>query len=131
MMISGHGITGVSSRHRHILAWREWQGGKIWELVAGLFSDERVDEVLAPLSLDAGAFDRAARGGMHTETLTFAMQTIALEGYALAQQGIRCILGAWIVFLCVARSGVTVTRLLCDPLPYKNVLKVPHAKNLG
>jgi hypothetical protein len=28
----------------------------------------------------------------------------------------------------IARS---VTRLLCDPLPYKNVLKVPHAKNLG
>jgi hypothetical protein len=27
--------------------------------------------------------------------------------------------------------GVAVTRLLCDPLPYKNVLKVPHAKNLG
>jgi hypothetical protein len=31
----------------------------------------------------------------------------------------------------IARSGVTATRLLCDPLPYKNVLKVPHAKNLG
>jgi hypothetical protein len=31
----------------------------------------------------------------------------------------------------IARSGVTVTWLLCDPLPYKNVLKVPHAKNLG
>jgi hypothetical protein len=31
----------------------------------------------------------------------------------------------------IARSGVTVTCLLCDPLPYKNVLKVPHAKNLG
>jgi hypothetical protein len=31
----------------------------------------------------------------------------------------------------MARSGVAVTRLLCDPLPYKNVLKVPHAKNLG
>jgi hypothetical protein len=28
----------------------------------------------------------------------------------------------------IARSGVTVTRLLCDPLPYKNVLMVPHAK---
>jgi hypothetical protein len=28
----------------------------------------------------------------------------------------------------IARSGVNVTRLLCDPLPYKNVLKVPHAK---
>jgi hypothetical protein len=31
----------------------------------------------------------------------------------------------------IARSGVTATRLLCDPLPHKNVLKVPHAKNLG
>jgi hypothetical protein len=88
----------LSSRRRHILAWREWQGGKIWELVAGLFSEKRVDEVLAPLSLDAGAFDRAARGGMYTETLTFAMQTIALEVYSLAQQGIWCILGAWLSF---------------------------------
>jgi hypothetical protein len=31
----------------------------------------------------------------------------------------------------IARSRVTVTRLLCDPLPYKNVLKVPHAGKSG
>jgi hypothetical protein len=31
----------------------------------------------------------------------------------------------------IARSGVTVTRLLCDPLPYENVLKIPHGKNPG
>jgi hypothetical protein len=31
----------------------------------------------------------------------------------------------------IARSGVAVTLLLCDPLPYKNVLKVSHAKHLG
>jgi hypothetical protein len=31
----------------------------------------------------------------------------------------------------ICGSGVTVTWLLCDPLPFSNVLKVPHAKNLG
>jgi hypothetical protein len=30
----------------------------------------------------------------------------------------------------IARSRVTVTRLLCDPLPYKNALNEPHANNL-
>jgi hypothetical protein len=34
-------------------------------------------------------------------------------------------------FRSIARSGVTVTRLLCYPLPYKNVLKVPQAKKSG
>jgi hypothetical protein len=35
------------------------------------------------------------------------------------------------VWLYIARSGVTVTRLLCDPLPDKNVLKVPHTGKSG
>jgi hypothetical protein len=29
----------------------------------------------------------------------------------------------------IARSGVTVTRLLCDPLPYKNVLSTAREKS--
>jgi hypothetical protein len=31
----------------------------------------------------------------------------------------------------IARSGVTVTRLLCDPLPYKNVLRYRTRQNVG
>jgi hypothetical protein len=31
----------------------------------------------------------------------------------------------------IARAGVTVTRLLCDPLPYKNVLKVTARETYG
>jgi hypothetical protein len=32
----------------------------------------------------------------------------------------------------IAQSGVTVARLLCDPLPYiEKCTEVPHGKNLG
>jgi hypothetical protein len=32
------------------------------------------------------------------------------------------------IVVIMARAGVTVTRLLCDPLPYKNVLKYRTGK---
>jgi hypothetical protein len=60
----------------------------------------------------------AQRCGLEVEPLAWSL---LVWGRALS----------WAAYHCIARSGVTVTRLLCDPLPYKNVLRVPHAKNLG
>jgi hypothetical protein len=51
----------------------------------------------------------------------------------LAEQVRLPILQSWhsqyvFPFIPIARSGVTVKRLLCDPLPYKNVLKYRTGK---
>lgn len=82
-------LSNICPAYRHILAWRSWQGGRLWELLGMLFLDQQVDEVLALLSLDADKPVESAKACMYIETLTFVMQTIALEAHSIAQQGME------------------------------------------